>query len=338
MITNENASVSHSNLIACIWDFDKTLIPGYMQKPLFDAYGIDEDLFWEEVRALPEIYRKQGIHVSEDLLYLNHILSYVKAGNLRGLTNSRLRELGGALTLFPGLPDFFKTLKNLVTCNERYAQYGLQLEHYIISCGFAEMIRGSKIAPYVDGIFGCEYIEDPMLPNFLQQENLPLERNEHEISQIGCVIDNTTKTRCLFEINKGVNKHANLNVNSSMLPQDRRIPIENMIYIADGPSDVPMFAVLRERGGKAFAVHNPESNKEFIQNDELLHNGRVDCYGPADYRPGTPTYRWLTLHVEKIAENIIQKREQHLLSRIKEPPSHQHKELVTINQQMGLEF
>ena len=30
------------NIIACIWDFDKTLIPGYMQAPLFRRYGIDE--------------------------------------------------------------------------------------------------------------------------------------------------------------------------------------------------------------------------------------------------------------------------------------------------------
>ena len=25
------------NIVACIWDFDKTLIPGYKQAPIFEA-------------------------------------------------------------------------------------------------------------------------------------------------------------------------------------------------------------------------------------------------------------------------------------------------------------
>lgn len=33
-------------VIAFIWDFDKTLTPGYMQKPLFDSFGVDEKTFW----------------------------------------------------------------------------------------------------------------------------------------------------------------------------------------------------------------------------------------------------------------------------------------------------
>ena len=45
------------NVIAVIWDFDKTLIPGNMQKPLFRHYGIDEAALWEEVDGLEAFYR-----------------------------------------------------------------------------------------------------------------------------------------------------------------------------------------------------------------------------------------------------------------------------------------
>ncbi len=61
------------------------------------------------------------------------------------------------------------------------------------------------------------------------------------IKDIGYVIDNTTKTRAIFEINKGVNKNPDIDVNAHMPREDRRIPFQNMIYIADGPSDVPVF-------------------------------------------------------------------------------------------------
>ena len=47
------------NIIACIWDFDKTLIPGYMQAPLFRRYGIDEANFWAETNKLVETYKNQ---------------------------------------------------------------------------------------------------------------------------------------------------------------------------------------------------------------------------------------------------------------------------------------
>ena len=152
------------NTIACIWDFDKTLIPEYMQVPLFKRYNIDEKLFWEEVNALPEIYAKRGHHVSKETIYLNHLISFIKNGPLKGLTNSILRDVGKDIEFYPGLPDFFKTLKDLVTDNPLFRKNGIQLEHYIISTGLAEMIRGSKIAEHVDGVFACEFIENPLPP------------------------------------------------------------------------------------------------------------------------------------------------------------------------------
>ena len=35
-----------ANVVAVIWDFDKTLIDGYMQTPLFKYYNVDENLYF----------------------------------------------------------------------------------------------------------------------------------------------------------------------------------------------------------------------------------------------------------------------------------------------------
>ncbi len=86
-----------SHVLSCVWDFDKTLCPGYMQTPLFRAFGVDEEQFWKETNQLPALYARKGIRTSKDSVYLNHLLSYVKSGPMKGLTNRQLRELGGRL-------------------------------------------------------------------------------------------------------------------------------------------------------------------------------------------------------------------------------------------------
>jgi len=321
------SNLHDQTVIACIWDFDKTLIPGYMQSPLFDAYGIDGKAFWGAVNQLPELYAKMGCHVSKDTVYLNHLLSYVKNGPLKGLSNRRLRELGRELRFYPGLPEFFKTIKNLISGDPAFQRYGVSVEHYIISTGLAEMIRGSSIAPYVDGIFGCEFIERPFPPGFAKQKELAIEEGG-EVSQIGVMVDNTIKTRFVFEINKGTNKDSSIDVNANVLPGDRRIPMENMIYLADGPSDVPVFSVVRRSGGLTFAVYDPESEAEFAQNDSLLQAGRIHSYGPADYRESSSTNMWLRMHIRTIANRICEQKKRAMALRVKEPPRHLHKEEI----------
>ncbi len=236
-------ALNNQTIIACIWDFDKTLIPDYMQSPLFKQYHIDEAKFWWEVNQLPEIYAKRGLKVSKDTVYLNHLLSFIKNGPMKGLNNKILRKAGEQLRFYRGLPHFFPELRQLVQLNPDYQKHHIQLEHYIISTGLAEIIRGSKIAKEVAGICACEFVENPLPPGFSQQDELDIQ-GAFEISQIGVMVDNTIKTRFIFEINKGVNIHPDIDVNAKMAPEDRRIPIKNMIYVADGPSDVPVFSVI----------------------------------------------------------------------------------------------
>lgn len=316
-------TLHRQNVVACVWDFDKTLIPGYMQAPIFKAYGIDEEAFWKEVNALPGIYADRGTRVSNDTIYLNHLISFIKNGELKGLTNARLRELGQQLVFYPGIIELFGRLKQVTESKPEYQKHNIKLEHYIISTGLAEMIRGSEIAPHVDGIFACEFIEAPLPPNYSRQDELPLHM-EFEISQIGTIVDNTIKTRFIFEINKGCNKNPNIDVNASMERSDRRVPIDRMIYTADGPSDVPVFSVVKSNGGKAYAVFNPDSEAEFAQNDALLHAGRIHSYGPADYTAKSTTAKWLRMHVRQICDNIVEECEHALAKNVGSAPRHLH--------------
>ena len=316
----QNRQIHGQNIVACVWDFDKTLIPGYMQKPLFRHYGINESVFWSEVNQLPNFYSTRGMKVSPDTIYLNHLLSYVKNGPMRGLTNERLKELGGEIEFYPGLPDFFVELVKIAEHAE-FSGYDFKIEHYIISTGITKIIQGSKISPFVEDIFACEFIESPLPPNFMSQTefSLPLDL---EISQVGMTVDNTIKTRCIFEINKGSNKNSSIDVNTFIPHEDRRVPIDQMIYVADGPSDVPVFTVVKQMGGKTYAVYDPTNEKEFEQSCDLVERSRVHNNGPADYRPTSPTSIWMKQKVKEILRNMIKKRNDQLNERSGAPPRH----------------
>jgi hypothetical protein len=298
------------NVIAIIWDFDKTLIPGYMQEPIFNAYNIDAKAFWKEVNELPDKYAQKGIRVNKDTIYLNHIITCVNQGIFKGLNNNKLKEFGEQLSFYPGVPDIFRDLKQLVEEQQKYKNFSIQVEHYIVSTGITEMIKGSKINDFVDGIWGCEFIEEPIRSNLDIRIN-EKEKKEGILNQIGYMIDNTSKTRAIFEINKGSNKF-NIDVNSKIDREKRRVPFENMIYIADGPSDIPVFSILKQYGGKTFAIYPKGDVKAFNQVNELIKDGRIDMYAEADYQKGTTAYIWLQENVRQIAERIY----NHCLSQV----------------------
>nr|WP_320131917.1 HAD family hydrolase [uncultured Holophaga sp.] len=318
------------NVIALVWDFDKTLIPGYMQDPIFEEYRVDAAQFWREVNALPAYYRQLGVNVSGDNSYLNHLLTYVQHGQMQGLTNARLRELGARIRFHPGLPDFFPYLRDKLAELPDAGRFELKLEHYIVSTGLREMIEGSSIRPYVDGIWASEFIENPAEPHFDPEATVSLDESKAPpslfpksgITQIAVAYDNTSKTRALFEINKGGNKNASIDVNSTMRAEDRRVPFQHMIYIADGPSDVPAFSVMRQNGGTAYAVYDDHSDLSLEQVERLRRDGRIDHFGPADYRADSPTGKWLWLRVRQIAQAIIQERQAALKVRVGAAPTH----------------
>jgi hypothetical protein len=310
------------NVIAIIWDFDKTLIPGNMQGPLFRHYDIDETEFWSEVDGLEDFYRTHGSKlIQRDHLYLNHILTYVREGRMPGLSNVLLHELGAEIDFYTGMPDFLELTRKTIESEPRFAEHQITVEHYVVSTGLRQMILGSVIAPLVEHVWACEYAELVAPPGYRATQGR-LFSPEGEIRQLIYTIDNTSKTRALFEINKGTNKNPSIDVNAKIAHPDRRVPFQNMIYIADGPSDVPVFSIVEANGGRTYAVYRPGSHGEFDQAARLLEQGRVDAFGEADYSDGSHTAMWLTHAAEGIAARIVADREEALNERMGLPPRH----------------
>jgi len=188
-------------VIAFVWDFDKTLIPSNMQDPIFDAYGIDPDDFWTEVEGLVDYYERNGVIIQRDTAYLGHLLTYVREGVFNGLSNAKLRELGEDLEPVPGMPDFMEATRQHIGEIPEFVDEGIAVEHYIVSTGLREMIEGSVFGPMVDGIWANTFIEDVAEPGYL--ERLPVPPGPGPISHVGYTIDNTSKTRAIFEIKNG---------------------------------------------------------------------------------------------------------------------------------------
>lgn len=281
------------NVIAVIWDFDKTLVNGYMQDPIFAEYGVNASEFWKEVNALPDKYwNEQKVKVNRDTIYLNQFLRYVRDGKFPKLSNEKLRGYGAQQNFYAGIPEIFRTTKSLLEEDEVCKEYNIRVEHYIVSTVFAEVIRGSALMDYVEDIWGCELIED-------KDGN-----GELVISEIGYTIDNTSKTRALFEINKGIGKIKDVTVNSKLTDLQRRVDFRNMIYIADGPSDVPAFSVVKGRGGATFAIYPAGDKKAFEQVERLREDGRIDMFAEADYSDGKTASMWICNKIQEFANRI----------------------------------
>jgi 2-hydroxy-3-keto-5-methylthiopentenyl-1-phosphate phosphatase len=244
---------------AIVYDFDGTLARGNLQECSFiPKMNLTREEFWDEVKT-----RTRTEDADEILVYMHLMLEKAKETGVE-VTKQMLREHGEHANLFNGLKD----LHWFARINAFAAQYGLDLQHYIVSSGIEEMIRGCSIQSVFQQVYASKYIYDGEVAAWP-----------------GVAINYTTKTQYLFRINKGVENHwDNKAINKYMPEASRPIPFRRMIFLGDGDTDIPTMKMLTYQGGHSIAVYDEErGQKDLDKIHGLISDDRVDFVAPANY-------------------------------------------------------
>lgn len=270
--------------IAIAYDFDGTLAPGNMQEHSFiPKLGINKAEFWEEANKIARDH-----DADEILTYMQLML---KKASEKGvpITKDAFLKHGKEIEFFKGVSTYFERI------NEYAKKLNVRIDHYIISSGVREIIRGTSIAKYFTNIFASGFIFDA----------------NGVATWPALAINYTTKTQYLFRINKGINNSFdNSEINRFVEYDKRPMPFRRMIYLGDGETDVPAMKMIKYQGGYAIAVYDPNKKKSSRKPsgkqicEKLIEENRADYISSTDYSEGSK----LDLVIKSLID-IISKKE-----------------------------
>lgn len=95
-----------------------------------------------------------------------------------------------------------------------------------------------------------------------------------------------------------------------MTDEQGRVSFKNMIYIADSPSDVPAFSLVKKNGGSTFAIYPKGDMEAFKQVEQLRKDARIDMFAEADYTENSTAYMWIVNKIREYSERIVQEERQ----------------------------
>ena len=267
--------------LAIVFDFDGTLAPDSISG-FVDFCGLDVDRFWRE-RVHPRV--EAGW---DKMLAAFYALIEESARRPGAVNRDRLFAYGRQLELFPGVPEMFERLRR----HARDHDPDIELEFYLITCGIADIARHTRIADTFRRLWGCEF-------------------HYHDDGRIAAVkryISHTEKTRYLYLLAKGAEQtqedQLSLAAYDDQQVQDLHVPLDQVIYVGDGSSDIPSFALMNEYRGIALGVYKGDEARNWESARAVGAGERVANLVPADFRDDSEMMRSLLLGVGQIAKHI----------------------------------
>ena len=276
-----------STRIAVVFDFDDTLAPD-STTGFLESLGVDAHAFWND-----RVGKRLADGWDPIPAYLYEMIQESRSrppGDR--ITLGRMREFGGRIPFFPGVSDIFETLRGTA----RGIDPSIDVEFYLISSGIEAILRASSVAHEFHDIWGCSF-------HLSDDEEIVHPKN---------IVSFTEKTRFLFQISKGLIGPAargrTADVNRKVRRGQYRIPLEQTIFVGDGQTDVPCFALIKRFGGLPIGVYDPDRPHKWDAAWNFIEEQRVANLHSAKFRPGDDLHNTLLMAVKAKAAAIAHRR------------------------------
>ncbi len=267
--------------ISILWDFDGTLTPDDSTTKFIDELlKVNIKDFWKDVKRIRGNNSKKQIDyllASDAPIWMHLVSEYANKKEYRlneSFFNKKVSADELKIDLFNNCKPFLKKLKEFPE-RKNFENLDVNIEHFIITAGLQDLVRAVFKNEEVKQVFGCKYqVEEQQVGEESSIRNIP----------VFCM-DQTMKTRSIFEISKGIIFYKHRKLNQKILENDLWCPISNMIYIGDGPTDIPSISVIRKHGGMGVILYNEsKSDKDHKRNlDEIKKGRRADLVTKADF-------------------------------------------------------
>ncbi len=280
------ATKPFANRLAVVFDFDETLAPDTFALLLKDL-DLDVDCFKQEkVKPLTDNGWDKYIARAYCLVEESKRREYEDK-----ITKERLARIGRELKPYPGVPEMFDRLRRCATD----LISDVKVEFYLITGGFIEMASNTSIASNFKAMWGSQFHYG----------------KDDEIKFIKQQMTNTEKTSYLYYLAKGMDGEKEKDLMYAFDSVDKeqlRIPLTQIIYVGDGASDAPCFAVVNQGGGIGIGLYKGDETEKWSQQEKISANQRVANVAPPDYSENSELMQSLTLAVEGICKQIALRR------------------------------
>lgn len=192
--------------------------------------------------------------------------------------------------LFPGIIKFLFKIKNMVKTESRFQEANMKIHYFIVSAGLKDLIKLTFPKGLMNYIFGCRF--DVTETDEKDYINIPI-----------ASVDPKIKNQIIMEISKGSFRKSK---------EDKEIPLQSwirfsdMIFIGDGPTDIPAFSLIKQLGGRSILIYDPketdyESTRSMI-NDVAEGFEVTDMITSADFSLEGDLFNFIKNRCEEMIE------------------------------------